>query len=133
MLYEVITNYRIRELAEIVKETVPGCKLEYADDAGPDKRNYRVNFTKISQQLPEFQPVWTARKGAEQLYESYLKAGFTLEEFEGPKYQRIGHIKELLQEGKIDTNLRWTKEEVKMLRITSYNVCYTKLLRCRKL
>jgi nucleoside-diphosphate-sugar epimerase len=65
-------NYRIRELAEIVKETVPGCKLEYADDAGPDKRNYRVNFTKISQQLPEFQPVWTARKGAEQLYDCLL-------------------------------------------------------------
>lgn len=108
-------NYRIRELAEIVKETVPGCKVEYAEDAGPDKRNYRVNFTKVKEQLPEFQPVWNARKGAEELYESYLRNGFTLEEFEGPKYQRIGHIRELLKEGRIDSNLRWVKEEVKIL------------------
>lgn len=108
-------NYRIRELAEIVKETVPGCKVEYAEDAGPDKRNYRVNFTKVKEQLPEFQPVWTARKGAEELYNSYLKTGFTLEEFEGPKFQRIGHIRELLKEGRIDSNLRWVKEEVKLL------------------
>jgi nucleoside-diphosphate-sugar epimerase len=47
-------NYRIRELAEIVKETVPSCEIEYAQDAGPDKRTYRVDFSKIARVLPEF-------------------------------------------------------------------------------
>ena len=41
-------NYRMRELAEIVAETVPGCRVEYAADASPDKRCYRVNCDKIA-------------------------------------------------------------------------------------
>ncbi|MEQ9369393.1 MAG: SDR family oxidoreductase [Coleofasciculus chthonoplastes F3-SA18-01] len=61
-------NYRIRDLAEIVKQTVPGCRIEYAKEAGPDKRCYRVNCSKIAQMLPEFQPQWNARRGAKELY-----------------------------------------------------------------
>ena len=40
-------NYRIRDLAEIVAGVVPNCAIEFADDAGPDKRSYRVSFEKI--------------------------------------------------------------------------------------
>jgi nucleoside-diphosphate-sugar epimerase len=99
-------NYRIRELAEIVAEIVPGCQLEFASDAGPDKRSYRVSFEKIRRDLPEFQPQWDARTGAEQLYQAYRSSGLTLEEFEGPRYQRIGHIKKLINEGILDGELR---------------------------
>jgi nucleoside-diphosphate-sugar epimerase len=89
-------NYRIRELADIVKETVPGCQIEYAEDAGPDKRCYRVDCSKILRVVPAFKPQWNARKGAQELLDAYKKIGLTLEEFEGPKYQRIAHIKQLL-------------------------------------
>jgi nucleoside-diphosphate-sugar epimerase len=102
-------NYCIRELAEIVKETVPGCQIEYAKDAGPDKRTYRVDFNKISHLLPEFKPQWDARKGARELYEVYKMHDLKLEEFEGPKYKRIDHIKQLLNDGLLDSTLRWTK------------------------
>jgi len=101
-------NYRIRNLAEIVRETVPGCVIEYAQDAEPDKRTYRVDFNKIAQVLPEFKPQWDARKGAQELYEAYQKADLKLDEFEGPKYKRIDHIKKLLSEGLLDETLRWT-------------------------
>jgi nucleoside-diphosphate-sugar epimerase len=99
-------NYRIRDLAEIVASTVPGCKLEFADDAGPDKRSYRVSFDKIRRILPAFRPQWDARKGAEQLYRAYRDSRLTLEEFEGPRYQRISHIKMLMAEGALDAQLR---------------------------
>jgi nucleoside-diphosphate-sugar epimerase len=99
-------NYRIRDLAEIVAEVVPGCTAEFADDAGPDKRSYRVSFEKIRRKLPAFKPKWDARKGAEQLFKAYQASGITLEEFEGPRYQRIGHIKKLLAEGILDADLR---------------------------
>lgn len=99
-------NYRIRDLAKIVAEVVPGCTLEFAQDAGPDKRSYRVNFEKIKRKLPAFKPQWDARKGAEQLYQAYRASGVTLEEFEGPRYQRIGHIKKLLADGVLDDDLR---------------------------
>jgi nucleoside-diphosphate-sugar epimerase len=105
-------NYRIRELAEIVAETVPGCRIEYAPDAGPDKRCYRVDSSKIMKTLPDFKPQWNARRGAQELYEAYQKIGLTLEEFEGPKYQRIGHIKELIAEGRLDDTLRWREPVV---------------------
>jgi len=102
-------NYRIRDLAEIVAEVVPGCTIEFADDAGPDKRSYRVSFEKIHQKLPAFKPQWDARMGAEQLYQAYRTSGLTLDEFEGPRYQRISHIKKLLADGILDANLRHTR------------------------
>jgi nucleoside-diphosphate-sugar epimerase len=103
-------NYRIRDIAEIVRETVPGCQIEYAKDGGPDKRCYRVNCSKITRTLPEFQPQWNARKGAAELYTAYQKVGLTLEEFEGPRYQRIAHIQQLLSGGLLDEGLRWKTE-----------------------
>jgi len=99
-------NYRIRDIAEIVAKVVPGCKLEMSDDAGPDKRSYRVSFEKIKAALPAFRPEWDAEKGARQLLDVYRRATLTLEEFEGPRYQRIGHIRKLLAEGILDANLR---------------------------
>ncbi len=98
-------NYQMRELAEIVAETVPGCKVEIAEGASPDLRCYRVNCDKIARTL-KFEPQWTARKGARELFETYKKVGLTLEEFEGPKYQRIGHIRKLIAQGVLDANLR---------------------------
>ena len=99
-------NYQIRDLARIVAETVPGCRLDFADDAGPDTRSYRVSFEKIRTRLPAFQPQWDARMGAAQLYAAYRSSGVTLEDFEGPRYQRIGHIRKLLSEGILDADLR---------------------------
>ena len=104
-------NYRIRDLAEIVKETVPGGRIEYAKDAEPDKRTYRVDFSKIRTLLPGFKPQWNARQGAQELYEAYLKYGVKLEEFEGARYKRIDHITQLLKEGCLDESLRWRLPE----------------------
>jgi nucleoside-diphosphate-sugar epimerase len=105
-------NYRIRDLAEIVASVVPNCELGFAADAGPDKRSYRVSFEKIRHDLPEFKPQWDACKGAEQLYQVYRSAGLTLEEFEGPRYQRIGHIRKLMSEGILGEDLRFAEQTV---------------------
>lgn len=100
-------NYQIRELAEIVKETVPGCTIEFAEDAGPDKRCYRADFSRILKTLPSFQPRWDARRGARELYEAYKKVGLRVEDFEGPRYKRIDHIQGLLASGRLNADLRW--------------------------
>lgn len=86
-------NYRIRDIAEIVEAVVPECRIEYAQNGESDKRCYRVNCDKITQTLEEFQPKWTAYRGAEQLYEEYQNVGLSLRDFEGSRYQRIAHIK----------------------------------------
>jgi nucleoside-diphosphate-sugar epimerase len=100
-------NYQIRELADLVKDIVPNCHIEYAPDAAPDKRCYRVDCNKIATHLHGFKPQWTARRGVEELYETYKQVGLTLEEFEGEKYKRIAHIKKLVAEGQLDSSLRW--------------------------
>lgn len=101
-------NYQIRDLAEIVAATVPGCEVSFADDAGPDKRSYRVNCDKIRRVMPNFVPQWDAAKGARSLYVAYLAQKLALEELEGPRYQRIGHIKKLIADDIVDETLRHT-------------------------
>jgi nucleoside-diphosphate-sugar epimerase len=100
-------NYQIRELAQTVQEIVPSCRVDFAPDAGPDKRCYRVDCNKIARVLHGFKPQWTARRGVEQLYQVYKSIGLKLEDFEGPRFMRIAHVKKLVSEGLLDENLRW--------------------------
>jgi nucleoside-diphosphate-sugar epimerase len=101
-------NYRISELAAIVAETVPGSLIEYIPGGGPDKRCYRINCDKVRHHLPGFRPQWTARKGAQELYDAYRACGLTAEDLKGGRYFRINHIRSLLETGKLDLSLRWT-------------------------
>lgn len=99
-------NFRVKEIAEIVKDTVPGSKIEYANNAEPDQRSYRVDFSKIDSTLKGFTPKWTARLGAKQLYDAYKKFGVTLEEFEGPRYRRITCLENKLRSGLLNETMR---------------------------
>jgi nucleoside-diphosphate-sugar epimerase len=99
-------NFRIREIAEIVRDSVPNSEVSFAPDASPDKRNYRVDCSLIQREVPEFKPQWTVQKGATELYEAYKANGLTLEEFEGKRYKRIDHVRMLIADGIIDDKLR---------------------------
>jgi nucleoside-diphosphate-sugar epimerase len=101
-------NYRISELAEIVVATVPGCHIEYAPGGGPDKRCYRVTCDRIQRVLPAFRPQWTARKGAQELYDAYRAAGLTAQDLKDGRYFRINRIQHLLKVGQLDASLQWT-------------------------
>lgn len=103
-------NFRIRELADIVAEVVPGCRVEYAPGGGPDLRCYRVNFDKINHLVPAFRPQWTARMGAQELYDAYRRVGLTVADTEGGRYVRISEILRLQQSGKLDGSLYWTSK-----------------------
>jgi nucleoside-diphosphate-sugar epimerase len=100
-------NYRIRDLAEIVEDVVPGAHASFAEGGGPDKRSYQVDCSKIARVLPEFEPRWTVRRGVEQLHEAYARNGMTFEEFTGTRYLRINRVRELQDAGRLDDELRW--------------------------
>ena len=61
----------------------------------------------MSATIPEYQPRWTVRLGAEQLYREYLANELTWEEFTGPKYLRVKEILRRQQTGELDERLRW--------------------------
>ena len=99
-------NYRVRDLAEIVRETFAGCEIEYAEGAGPDPRSYRVDFRKLAETLPEAAPKWTARDGARELLDAFRSARLTSAGFD--QYTRLSRLKSLLDEGSVDDDLRWS-------------------------
>jgi nucleoside-diphosphate-sugar epimerase len=98
-------NYQIRVVGEIIESVVPGSVVTFADSAGPDIRNYRADCSKIADAIPEFSPVWTVRKGAEEVYEAYRRYGLTAEAF-GQTLLRIETIKAMQASGLVDDTLR---------------------------
>lgn len=103
-------TYRIREVAEIVADVVPGSAVSFADGAGPDKRNYRVDCSLIARELPNFAPKWTVPAGIRQLYDAYQREGLTEEQLTGSHLQRIKHIQRLQAQGSLDDRLRFATE-----------------------
>jgi len=103
-------NYRIREIAEVIQQTVPGSYIEYAQIPSPDRRCCRADFSKIARTLPNFKPRWDVRQGAEQLSAAYKKNQLKLEDLEGPKYKRIDHFKQLMATERLGENLRWRND-----------------------
>jgi nucleoside-diphosphate-sugar epimerase len=99
-------NYRIRDVADLVREIVPGSRVTYAADGGPDLRCYRVDCGKIGHVLKDFRPRWTVRQGVEELYDAYQRRNLTLNDLDGPRYVRLARIQELLADGIIDSALR---------------------------
>jgi nucleoside-diphosphate-sugar epimerase len=100
-------NFRIRDLAETVREVVAGSSVEYSTDGLPPARSYRVDFGKIHRLVPEFKPEWNVRRGAEQLEVAYRSMSLALDDFEGPRYKRVEHLQRLLSTGRVDLTLRW--------------------------
>jgi nucleoside-diphosphate-sugar epimerase len=102
-------NYQVKELAEIVRSTVPGCTVEYAKGGGPDPRSYRVDFSKLGRVLAQFKPHWNASFGAKEIHAALQDVALTLEDFQGRKYVRLNQFKHLLGSGHLDGTLRWLR------------------------
>jgi nucleoside-diphosphate-sugar epimerase len=99
-------NVQIRDIAEQVRDTVSGSVVTLAANAGPDLRNYRVDFSKLNDTFPELKLRWTVRDGIGELLASYIKYGLTHEDFTGSRYVRLRRIKELMTAGEVDEMLR---------------------------
>jgi nucleoside-diphosphate-sugar epimerase len=106
-------NYRVREIAQIVAQTVPGSRIEYAPGATADPKSYRVNCDKLRRSVPAYQPTWTARAAARQVYEAIKRYGLASEEFEGPRYARLAHLKKLVADGVMDERFQLLSKATK--------------------
>jgi nucleoside-diphosphate-sugar epimerase len=101
-------NYRVKEIAEIVAETFPGCEVSFGSP-GADNRSYRVSFEKIRKHLPNFECAWNARRGARQLYELFKKIDLTPEVFGYRTFTRLKQLEYLIRTSQIDANFYWTQ------------------------
>jgi nucleoside-diphosphate-sugar epimerase len=103
-------NIQIRTLAELVGEAVPGSRVTFADGAGADARDYRVDFRKLHERVPVAAPTRTVADGIAELVAAYDRIGLTLDDLTGPRYTRLARIKALQADGRLDDDLRWVAE-----------------------
>jgi nucleoside-diphosphate-sugar epimerase len=105
---QTVESHRIRDVAELVAEVVPGSRVTFAPGSVADTRNYRVSCDRIATELPEYRPRWTLRAGIEELVDAYQRYGLRLDDLMGQRHQRLAKIRALQQAGELDGQLRWT-------------------------
>jgi nucleoside-diphosphate-sugar epimerase len=96
---------QIRDIATQVA-AVFDAPVTFAADAGPDKRDYRVDFSKIRRLLAGFDPEWTIPMGIDELAYDMREYGLVADDFDGPRYVRLAKIRELIAAGRLDSDLR---------------------------
>ncbi|MCP4652306.1 MAG: NAD(P)-dependent oxidoreductase [Candidatus Omnitrophica bacterium] len=99
-------NYRVRDIAHCVEKVVVGSRVEIKNTAGSDERSYRVDFSKIKNTL-DFNPVWDLEMGVNELYDAYRKFNLTQEGFDSNKYFRIRTIRKLIDDNRVDEEIKW--------------------------
>jgi nucleoside-diphosphate-sugar epimerase len=99
-------NYQVREIAQIVADVYPGCRLTFGPSGG-DNRSYRVSFAKIHSQLPGFRCSWDARQGARQLHDVFERIGIDQATFDARPYTRLKQLRYLTATRQIDERFFW--------------------------
>lgn len=92
---------QIRTVAELVSE-ITGAPVSFAAGAGPDARDYRVDFTKIRTLLPAAAPAWTVADGVWEIWKDAADRSLTPADFEGPRFVRLERIRQLADAGRLD-------------------------------
>jgi nucleoside-diphosphate-sugar epimerase len=99
-------NVQVCGIAEMVRHAVPGSRVSFADGAGPDLRNYRVDFSKLNETFPDLKLRWRVPDGVDQLVGAYALHGLTHQNFLSSRFVRLRRIRELLSFGILDQMLR---------------------------
>jgi nucleoside-diphosphate-sugar epimerase len=102
-------NYRVKEIAEIVAQSFPGCQLTFGTQ-GADNRSYRVSFDKIRKVLPGFSCDWNAKRGAEQFAALFRQIDMTREVFTARPFTRLKQLEYLLRTQQLDKDFYWRKD-----------------------
>ena len=98
-------NVQVREIADMVRDAVGGSTVTLAEGAGPDLRDYRVDFSKLNDTFGDLKLRWQVRDGIDELAAAYAQHGLTYDDFTSARFVRLRRIRELLAAGRIDEML----------------------------
>ncbi|MBV9221118.1 MAG: SDR family oxidoreductase [Methylobacteriaceae bacterium] len=102
-------NHQIGDLAQIVVDTIPGCRLVMTPQPGADQRTYQADFAKFKRTFPAFDFLWTVRSGADELCTAFQRIGLTHADFTDKRFTRLSWLRHLLDSRCVDGSLRWTE------------------------
>ena len=104
-------NHQVREIGQIVADTVPNCQLAFVPQPGADQRTYKADFGKFKRTFPGFEFRWNARSGAQELYAAFKAAGLTQADFKDARFTRLRWLRHLMDSRALDGSLHWTTPE----------------------
>jgi nucleoside-diphosphate-sugar epimerase len=99
-------NVQVRDIAELVREAVPGSEVSFADGAGPDVRSYRVDFSKLTDTFPGLKLRWSLQAGIDEMAAAYVEHGLSYDDFTSARFVRLRRIRQLLSADLLDEMLR---------------------------
>jgi nucleoside-diphosphate-sugar epimerase len=106
---DTLENYQVKNIAKLVSETFPGCKLSIGKSDG-DTRSYKVSFEKIRKKLPGFQCKKNIRDGARELHSLFKEVDLDKKTFEFRAFTRLKQLEYLIKNNLVDEKLYWRKK-----------------------
>ncbi len=101
-------NHQVRELAEAVAAALPGTSVSINQDAPPDGRSYRVDFSQFRRLAPDHQPKHGLQDSIAGLVNGLRAMSFDDADFRhSTKMIRLNVLSSLIDQGAMQPDLRW--------------------------
>jgi nucleoside-diphosphate-sugar epimerase len=100
-------NYQVKTLAQTVAELAPGVDVSINTAAQPDRRSYRVDFSRFKSLAPRHQPQYDLRRAIAELLAGLKDMGFADADFRKSNWIRLNQLSSLRNAGLLTEDLRW--------------------------
>lgn len=101
-------NVQVRDLAHAVAGALPGTQVSFNSAAPPDRRSYRVDFSRFRALAPDHQPRVGLAEAVEGLRTGLQGMGFSDPEFRHSALVRLHTLRGHREAGRLDERLYWT-------------------------
>lgn len=100
-------NYQIKDLAFAVAAEIPETEVSINNDAMPDNRSYKVDFTRFTELAEGFTPIVTLKEAIEGLRSGLERIGFDDRNFRESNLMRLQMLRRHVDRGSLSDDLRW--------------------------
>src|SRR5262245_7161751 len=105
-------NYQVKDLAAAVAKLIPGVEVSINKDAQPDKRSYRVNFSKVTKLAHGFRPAFELQNAVIDIRDGLTGMKFQDVDFRAGGFVRLVTLRKLRENGQLTHDLRWGDRSV---------------------
>lgn len=100
-------NFQVKELATAVAKVIPNIEVSINQNAEPDKRSYRVDFSLFKKLAPDYQPLLDLSTTIAELKEGLEGMNFQDENFRNSRFMRLKVLTHLRQTNLLNESLQW--------------------------